>query len=286
MPALVRAEREHGSVIRGMIAARRSAPGDRAGSITFRQGLATLSSALAQSLGDRVRPGCPVASIEPCAGGVRLGLEDGSALHCERAVIATPAPAAAALLDGLEGAGHVASLLSRVPLASLAVVGLGYDRTAVRHPLDGFGYLAAQETGAPVLGCMFRSTLFPHVAPAGKALLAVFIGGALHPEAMDHDDAALTRLARRELALRLGAGDPEEVFVRRWTQAVPQYERGHGRIAAAVRAWSTLGPVSVIGNAVTGVSLPDCIAAGRAEADRLLAITAAAGKEAEQCAPA
>jgi oxygen-dependent protoporphyrinogen oxidase len=292
LPMLAQAEREHGSVIRGMIAARKAAraAGTAPGrSITFRDGLGALAAGLERSLGDRVRAECAVSWMEPYAGGVCLGLEDGSVVRCERAVVATPARAAAALLQGFDGGEDVAAVLSRVPLAGLAVVGLGYDRAAIRHPLDGFGYLAAHGTGAPVLGCMFRSALFPQAAPEGKALLTVFIGGAMHPGAVDLDDAALVRLARRELAVRLGGGEPEEVFVKRWQRAIPQYERGHARLAAAVREWSARNAVSVIGNGVTGLSLPECIGAGRAEADRLMGViggSIGSGRRADACVPA
>jgi protoporphyrinogen/coproporphyrinogen III oxidase len=274
-----------------MVKARRAAKAagaPPARSITFREGLSTLWSSLGHALGDRARTDSPVAWLEPRAGGLCLGLDDGSIIQCDRAVIAAPLGAAAALLHNFRGSAELASELARVPMASLAVVGLGYDRAAVMAPLDGFGYLAAKGAGAPVLGCMFRSSLFPHTAPAGKVLLSVFIGGARHPEAVDTDDESLLRLATNELALRMGTkAQPEEAFIRRWSCAIPQYERGHGRIAAAARDWSFRNPVSIIGNGLTGLSLPDCITAGRSEADRLAALTGdAATRREDVCVPA
>src|SRR5205823_6047134 len=117
-------------------------------------------------------------------------------------------------------------------------------------------------------GCLFRSSVFPHSTPPGKVLLSAFIGGAMHPNCADMDEGALVLLARRELEAKLGArGLPEDVFVRRWPGAIPQYNRGHSALRAMAERWARR--VSIVGSALTGVSLNDCVTAGRAEAQRL-----------------
>jgi protoporphyrinogen/coproporphyrinogen III oxidase len=122
-----------------------------------------------------------------------------------------------------------------------------------------------------VLGCLYRSTIFPSAAPDGRVLLTVFLGGVRNPHAAGMRQAELVAIVQRELAATIGLrGEPEKIFVRAWPQAIPQYERGHTQLAARARAWSAAGPVSIIGNMLSGLSIPDCITAGREEADRLL----------------
>lgn len=281
LPSLVEAERARGSVIRGMIARKREqraagTPRLPMRSITFRGGLESLPRQVASRLGDRLLLNSPVRAIrEGAAGGCEVELGTGETISCERVVLAMGARAVARLIGSMPGKDSapdiVASLLA-LTSASLAVVGLLYDRAAIPHPLDGFGYINGPGSNSPVLGCLFRSSVFPHAAPAGTALLACFVGGARHPQAVSMTEDQLVRVMRAELGHRLGAGgEPRAVFLQRWPDAIPQYNVGHSRVRDAVADWSAGRRLSVVGSALTGVSLNDCVTAGRAEADRLSA---------------
>lgn len=281
LPGLWRAETERGSVIRGLLAARKAeraagGPTLPTRSITFRGGLEALPRRVAERLGDRVRTGARVAAVLETRGGCRV-LVDGGAVDCDRVVIAAGSWAAADLLGDLPRAGPIASALRSQPAAGLAVVGLVYPREAVAHPLDGFGYLNGPGSG-PVLGCLFRSGVFPHTVPPGKAMLLAFVGGANHPGYERADERQLLALVRDELRSRIGArGEPEDVYIRRWDAAIPQYNAGHARMRAQVEAWCAGRRVSIIGSALTGVSLNDCVAAGRGEAERLAGVLGGPG---------
>lgn len=287
LPMLVEAEEARGSVIRGMIAARRAAR--RAGtpklpmrSITFRAGLESLARRIAEVLGSRLRLNTSVAALSEEDGGCRVTLGDGEHLVCDRVVIAGGAKTAAELIQDLPGSGSLAAALRAIPHAGLSMVGLAYPRAVVPHPLDGFGYLNGPGATGPVLGCLFRSSLFPHVAPPDKALLVAFIGGARHPGYAEQDEDRLVALARQELEERLGiTAPPERVFIHRWPAAIPQYVKGHWRVRTDAERWGEGRNVSVVGSTLTGLSLNDCACAGRAEAERLgllLKCRAGAGK--------
>jgi oxygen-dependent protoporphyrinogen oxidase len=278
LPKLVDAEDSFGSVIRGMVANRRAArrtgtPSLPMRTITFKHGLAALPTRLARLLGNRVHTGVTVARITPTSQRCTIETTDGITIACNRVVIATSPHAAARLLADVPGAEAVSTGLASIACATLAVVGLGYDRAAVGHPLDGFGYLRGPGTPGPVLGCLFRSSVFPHAAPERKILLTAFVGGVPFPEAMSLCDRALIDTVHDDLSQRLGIrAKPEEVFVRRWIGAIPQLNRGYSELRHAVAKWSSHGPVSIVGSAITGLSLNDCVAAGRDEAQRLAPI--------------
>jgi oxygen-dependent protoporphyrinogen oxidase len=272
---LVAAEDSSGSVIRGMIAARKAAK--RSGkpplpfrTITFRHGLSALPHRLSELLGGRVHTGITVSAIRPSPSGCTIHTDCGTTISCARVVIATSPHAAAKLLSGIPGAEAVSAGLANIICASLAVVGLTYERSAIGHPLDGFGYLRGPGTPGPVLGCLFRSSIFPHTAPERKTLLTTFIGGRPFPGIENMTDAALADSAHTELAKRLDIRTkPEEIFIRKWVGAIPQLTRGYTALRRTVGEWSASGPISVVGSAITGLSLNDCAGAGRAEADRL-----------------
>jgi oxygen-dependent protoporphyrinogen oxidase len=282
LPKLVEAEEATGSVVRGMVARRRA---DRkAGTllpmrtITFKHGLAALPTRLARLLGDRVRTGVNVGRIEPRGRACTIRTDAGETITADRVVIATSPHAAALLLAAVPGAQAVSAGLAGIQCASLAVVGLGYDRSAIGHPLDGFGYLRGPGTPGPLLGCLFRSSVFPHAAPPRKAFLTAFIGGVPFPQAAQESEGRLSAIAHEELARRLNIrAKPEEVFVRKWINAIPQLNRGYSDLRHTVSSWSTHNPISVVGSAITGLSLNDCAGAGRAEAERLQRALQASG---------
>jgi protoporphyrinogen/coproporphyrinogen III oxidase len=285
---LVDAERRHGSVIRGLVAARKAAKAagaaSRMRSITFREGLDVLPRALGEVLGQRVRLRAQVCHIEENEEGVLVTLADGEAIQCQHVVLAGPGRLTGALVQRLPGGERVAEELAKVPLASLAVVGLGFDQKQVPRALDGFGYLAGPGAPGPVLGCLYRSSVFPHTAPEGKVLLSLFVGGVRYPQAAAMAGEELVATVREEIGSRLGiTGQPEEVFVRHWPHTIPQYERGHSRIAEHVREWCSVRPVSIVGNILTGISMPDCIGAGRAEAQRTSERMGMLQREGESC---
>lgn len=93
-------------------------------------------------------------------------------------VLATPATAAAQLVAPLDPT--LQSLLETISYAPLSVVHLGFDRTAVGHPLDGTGFLSPRGEKHELTGNLWMSSLFPNRAPDGKVLLTAYSGGHVH----------------------------------------------------------------------------------------------------------
>jgi oxygen-dependent protoporphyrinogen oxidase len=191
-------------------------------------------------------------------------------LGAEAVVIAVPAPIAAGLLSAIDSA--LAADLAAVEYAGSAIVSLGFAREQVAHPLDAAGLVVPRAAGRRALAVSFSSSKFPGRAPQGCVLVRVFLGGALDPDVMAHDDEQLAALARDETAMLVGArGRPRLVQVDRWAGAMPQYHVGHvermRRIEQAVAAWPGL---ALAGNAYRGVGIPQVIASGQAAAARCL----------------
>lgn len=51
-----------------------------------------------------------------------------------------------------------------------------WPRSAVGHPLDGFGYLAPGRESLRHLGALFSSAIDPRCAPEGHVLVRVLLG--------------------------------------------------------------------------------------------------------------
>lgn len=104
-------------------------------------------------------------------------------LTARQVVLCVPANAAAQLLNPFD---HVlAALLRGIQYAPVAVVHAGFDRHAIKHPLDGTGFLIPRRAGTAATGCLWMSSLFPNRAPQGRVLLTSYLGGACLPDAVD-----------------------------------------------------------------------------------------------------
>ncbi len=291
-------EREHGSLLRGML---RAGPAAARRLFAFRGGFA----ALAQRLADGLDLRCDTSVLEIArdgAGRFQVAARTGDRdllLTAPRLITALPAGPTAALLaplaalgagggpasspphagmfdhaDGAgrgegspsagDGSGGAMAAIAGIPHAPVAVVALGYARAQVAHPLDGFGFLAPHREGRQVLGCLFPSSLFPDRAPTGHVLLTAMIGGRRQPRLVERSDADLAALAQQELAALLGIrGGPAITLVRRWVPGIPQPDRRwpEARDAAAGLERACPG-LTILGAWLHGVAVPDCAAAG------------------------
>jgi len=265
-------ERQHGSLIRGALA-RRKGPAPGGTMFSFVGGLDTLPRRLAQEIGD-VRTGVRVRQVERDEDGFRLatdGPAGSSEVRARRVVMATPAPVTAELLAGTSG-GRSRPLVE-IPYAPVAVVCLGVRRQDVEHPLDGFGFLAPRVESLRLLGCLFPSAIFAGRAPEGCAALTAFLGGRTDPGVLELTDEELLARVRRELGQALGLeGEARVTVIRRWPQAIPQYELGHERFVELSKALERdLPGLHIGGSFLYGISVPDCIGNARRVACEVLA---------------
>jgi len=272
-PRLARLEDEYGGLLRGMLARRREArreptrtvggpagPGGRL--TTFRGGgVERLIEALRDELGAIVRTSATVTALsrESHAAPWTIGLQDGSTFEADRVILATPSFVTARLLEAV--APSAAADLNAIPYAGVRVLGLGYDRIDVPHPLDGFGFLVPRGHGVRILGCLWTSTLFPWQAPEGKVLLRIIAGGTVDPGFTNLSDDDALRVARADLERTMGiVAEPEMIHHVRWENAIPQYPPGHqNRVARIMHEIAATPGLHLTGAAYHGTGLNDCV---------------------------
>ena len=276
VPRIYALERRFGSLILGAIALGKVAKGSGTPAgrlISFDQGMSQLPRAIVAKLPpDSCRTGCRVVGIHYSGRGweVRWESASGSGVcQAEKVVLAVPAAEAADLLEPLSQ--EVACLLRTIPYAPIVSASLAYDRSQVRHPLDGFGFLAPRKEGMQILGGLFSSSLFPGRAPDGKVLITAFIGGSTNPGVVALGDDELIARIQKELAQTLDiTGEPSLVRLARHRRAIPQYTLGHlERIANLDRALAAFPGLHLRASWRDGVSVADCIKNGENLAERL-----------------
>jgi len=298
-PRLAAMEREHGSLVRAMMAAGRKArvarnAGDAASGghtmVSFTGGMHTLPAALADRIGhDRIRLGTRVIAIEPHDVGANVLVEqNGERRRLEADLVISTLPLHALSSIALPSDADAAlDQLRTVAYPAVASLALGFRRADVAHALDGFGCLVPSRERRKTLGMLFTSTLFEGRAPTGHVLLTCFIGGTRHPGLGTASTAALLDVVLPELAALLGiTSGPTFVEHTSWPRAIPQYNVGHDANIRAAEALEVVVPgLLVDGQFRRGVSVGDCVASGAMIAARALPVATATALRRPSCPP-
>ncbi len=297
-PRVYALEKQHGSLSNGLMKSRKAAIAARreaklageqgeedtdvisaapvsARLISFRDGLQSLTDALAQALANTLKLNTPVRLLH--RDNERWVVETGhDGAQRARAVNAIVLAAPAHALTAMELPAAIrkhALPIEQVEYPPVSCMTLGFRRADVAHPLDGFGVLVPAVEKRNILGALFSSTLFPDRAPDDHVTITVFVGGGRQPAiARAHTDE-LVKLVRTDLRDLLGVrGDP--VFAKHvyWPRGIPQYSVGYGKVKNAADATEAANPgLYLTGNYRHGVSVGDCIASGQQVAEKVAA---------------
>lgn len=279
MPRFLQMEREHRSVIYAMWRAARSQPHEAKQAsgarwslfVTLRNGMQQFVDTLTPRLSPgEVRYGVSVATLHHTDGQWTVVCEDGSTLHAEGVVLATPAFQSARIVR--EQSPQLASLLSTITYSSAATVNLAYRRDQVPHPLNGFGFVVPHLERRAIIAGSFSSVKYTGRAPADQVLLRAFVGGSLQPELFTLDDQAMEQTVRREFALLLGIrAMPLFSRIARYPRSMPQYFVGHLKLVDQIEQHLSCHPgLALAGNAYRGVGIADCVRSGEAAAEAVV----------------
>lgn len=193
--------------------------------------------------------------------------------HFDAAIIATPAQAAAELLQGTNE--YLSRDLGEIQYSSSVTATLGYDEKVRAALPPGFGFLVPRSEGHRMLAATFVHNKFPHRAPGNRAVLRCFLGGARDEEILQKTEKDILQIVRAELRQILGiALDAEPLFTRvyKWRSAMAQYSVGHLERVQRIEAQRQKFPgLALAGNGYKGIGVPDCVRSGMEAAGKILA---------------
>jgi oxygen-dependent protoporphyrinogen oxidase len=266
-----------GGLIRGAVkkklADRRAGGRKRMGMMSPVDGVEALVRAVSSKIEDSLELHRRVVAIGTSDERATVTCEDGTSIESDIVVLATPAYVASALLRA--DSEPLAAALDEFPFVNIAVVHLGYERSAVEHALDGFGFLVREGEGLGILGCVFESVVWKNRAPDDQVLLRCMLGGTRDPDILELDDEAMVQRCRLDLDPMLGLGEPMMHHVTRRPQAIPQYTVGHSQRVEDAETLAQERRVVLAGNSYHGVSVNDCIRDARRVVDAVARLTAA-----------
>ena len=191
--ALAPALRELGATRSALFALlRHSSSAARAPAVGFRRGMRTLTDALRDRLGERVRLESRIGSIAATANGYALVTMDRS-VEVANVVLTVPAAEAARLLAAI--APRSASALGSLRYNHLAIVHLDAD-----PEVRGLGYQVSFGERLDTRGVTFNHALFGR-----HRLHTAFLGGARNPGLVEADDDRIASIATREFESVMGS---------------------------------------------------------------------------------
>ena len=262
-PHLFELERDHGSLLKAQLFGKKdpakAVPKGSPRSITFARGMRTLIDALYSHLNDNIRLETAVQSIEKNGAGNYKLRGNGFEEDFDAVIVATPAHAAARLIDPIDN--ELAEKLSSIYYPPVAIVHTGFRHEQVKAACRGFGFLVPGGEQRRILGSLWTSSVFDERAPDGYHLFTTFIGGSRSAELCDNDEDHLIEIVIEELRSIVGIdGAPVLKAVKTWRKAIPQYNIDYESIPAAIVSMTKNNPgLYVCSNYYKGISVSDCI---------------------------
>ena len=272
-PTLFGMEHDNGSILRGLLSRKKQANSSPSRHIfTFSEGVQMLPDAMARLFSDRIHTRKKVKAIVPTGKRWRIDTLEGNHEESRNfdAVISTiPLPHLAKIsLD----VNLDLTPFHNVSYPPVSIVVMGFEGSAIAHPLDGFGLLVPKkEQSKRILGTIFSSSVFPSHAPAGHTLLTSMIGGARQPDMSRLTIDLLEYFVLDDLHELLGIyGDPVLIQHIHWKQAIPQYNLGYGVVKALINNLeATHSGLFFAGNYRQGISLTHAMESGHDVATRV-----------------
>jgi protoporphyrinogen/coproporphyrinogen III oxidase len=275
LPRFVELERKHGSLSRGMLAARKRMAAMSKGRpkpplfSSLKKGMQQMVDALIAQMGsERLHTSAAVERLARRGEQWELTVAGRTEVF-DGIVFATPAHVAARLLRA--SAPELAVELGGISYSSSITTTLIYDRATLDGKDKGFGFLVPRTEGRRMLACTFVHNKFPHRAPADRAIVRCFLGGLRDESILALGDEEVLAILKDELGAIAGiSGEPRAWRIYRWKRAMAQPSPGHLERLARIEKFRKAQPaLALAGNAYTGIGVPDCVRTGTDAANEM-----------------
>lgn len=273
LPRIWNLEKKYGSLIKGLAATRKKQQGQSGARYglfaSFDQGMEVLVHALESKLSGSIKLNTIVTDISAFGAEQRFSvkLSNGAVLPADAVVIAAPAFQAGRLVASMDA--QLSDELMQIEYGSAAVINWLFRRSDIPHPLNGFGFVVPKTEQRSIVACSFTSVKFPDRVPGDRALLRVFVGGALQPDVYALTDEQIECVVWEDLRNYLGIYSmPVASIMSRYPKSMPQYNLGHCQRLARIETFlGNLPGIALAGNAYGGVGIPDCVENANRAAD-------------------
>lgn len=267
-PKLYRLEELYGGLIKGMIKGAKERKRSKEQSkqnarmFSFVNGMQSFPKKISSLFPDKIFYNCSIKKISKSADGYLVEYSgNGTAKTLECGILISTIPA-------YDLADHVLQLdealskhLSDIFYPSVMVLYLGFLKSQIARPLDGFGYLIPSKEKRNYLGAIWSSTIFPNRALEEKASFTLFVGGAKRADLFNLDKSTLIDLVIKEFSRDMNiSGAPVYKAEKIWDKAIPQYNIGYVEHENYFAKFEKENPGFILsGNYRGGIAVGDCV---------------------------
>jgi len=246
--------------------------------LSFKNGLQSLTQALADELSESLKLNAEVESILKVHQHHYLLKTNQGDFTAKSVIVASPAYVAAKLLADLDS--NVSASLASIEYAPIALCVYVLPKSKLKKELKGFGFLSADDS-IKVLGSIWASELFSERNLGEEYLHISFIGGALNTGIINaeigvcerSEDCEQSQEIWNELTAELSliykdwSKEPlrKEDFrlldIKVLDKAIPQLNLGHGELIEDLQKQLRIDnpKIHLIGNYLKGVSIKDAL---------------------------
>ena len=231
MPGVRALEKEHGSVLKGLISKMRMKKKQGGPKLampamtSFPNGMVRLVERLSENLtSDELHLNCGVTSVRRHDNGWEVVAGEIS-YSAKNVVFCLPTNVALGLLADVDSTIPQKT----IPETWISTVVFGFTDDVVIPP--GFGFLTPEEENRFTLGALFSSNMFPGRAPEGHVVFETLIGGRRHPERLELDRKSLTAQALKDVQEILNIKkDPVYTTILKSDGGIPQLEHNYPQL--------------------------------------------------------
>jgi oxygen-dependent protoporphyrinogen oxidase len=267
-PAVVKLEKEHGGLFKGMLKKKKKDAGPGGVLMSFKGGVSAFIDSLANSMDIEIKTDTNIDNLEKSADKYILHVK-GEAEEFDKVILSTPAFESANILRDIDD--KLSHMLDDIEYSPISVVGLGYDKLS--HDLQGFGLLTTKSSKKDVLGVLWDSSIFVDRAPKDKKALRIMIGGQRNPDLALKSKEELKNIAIKGVKETMGIEEiPDTAYVKQWGKGIPNYRVGHlEKMKKLFEKLKEHKNLYLSSNAYFGVGLNDCVGNSKKIAKEIIA---------------
>ena len=248
-------EQNHGSIILGFI--KKKSRNEIPKSFNFKKGLRRLSDSIFQVIEKKIILNSKITSISKIGNSYEIIINNKIKYRCDKLVSTISAYA----LSDIIYDNKLSQALKKISYCPIHVLHLGLEKEKIQEDISGFGVLTKPADKRNFLGIIFNSQIFPHVAPIGKDLVTVMIGGARQEELLSLDKEFLFEKVIKDVRKLISYNG--EIIMKHdflWKRAIPQYQLNHEGIVCKIEDFQNKNKnFHITGNYYNGISVSDCI---------------------------
>ena len=248
-------EQNHGSIILGFI--KKKSRNEIPKSFNFKKGLRRLSDSIFQVIEKKIILNSKITSISKIGNSYEIIINNKIKYRCDKLVSTISAYA----LSDIIYDNKLSQALKKISYCPMLVLHLGLEKEKIQQDISGFGVLTKPADKRNFLGIIFNSQIFPHVAPIGKDLVTVMIGGARQEELLSLDKEFLFEKVIKDVRKLISYNG--EIIMKHdflWNRAIPQYQLNHEGIVSKIEDFQNKNKnFHITGNYYNGISVSDCI---------------------------